>query len=491
MSGDRPTVGARASIRIGDALAYPSGEAGFSPDRRYPEYAFETLSPDPNPVYESVRNLFVQLGLDRERLDTPEWNPLGAYIDPGQSVFVLCNFVYHRRPQDSESAFQAKCTHGSVLRALADFALIAAGHGARIRFGNSPLQSCDWSRVLADSGADRVERFYADNGVDVAATDLRLFVTERSFLGSVDAVHHRERPGQAVEIDLRDESVLTRLPRGGRTAPFRISDYDPRRIESFHAGGSHRYVIHREILDADVVISLPKLKTHEKVGLTCGLKGFVGTVGHKDCLAHHRFGSPRIGGDEYPNSLAFLRPLSRFHDWLNRRPRTAPLQGALQIAYRNAHRVLRRLGATSAGAWHGNDTAWRMTLDLARIVHYADTDGRLSEEPARRHLLLLDGIVAGEGNGPLVPTPATAGTLLFCDNVAFGDRLACRLMGFDPARIPLIDSAFSDLRFPIAPRAARPVEIVLDGGECGEDDIPTALGRSFRPPDGWMRHLTR
>jgi hypothetical protein len=102
--------------------------------------------------------------------------------------------------------------------------------------------------VLADSGADRVERFYADNGVDVAATDLRLFVTERSFLGSVDAVHHRERPGQAVEIDLRDESVLTRLPRGGRTAPFRISDYDPRRIESFHAGGSHRYVIHREIL---------------------------------------------------------------------------------------------------------------------------------------------------------------------------------------------------------------------------------------------------
>ena len=194
MSGDRPTVGARASIRIGDALAYPSGEAGFSPDRRYPEYAFETLSPDPNPVYESVRDLFVQLGLDRERLDTPEWNPLGAYIDPGQSVFVLCNFVYHRRPQDSESAFQAKCTHGSVLRALADFALIAAGHGARIRFGNSPLQSCDWSRVLADSGADRVERFYADNGVDVAATDLRLFVTERSFLGSEPLSRSLRRP---------------------------------------------------------------------------------------------------------------------------------------------------------------------------------------------------------------------------------------------------------------------------------------------------------
>ena len=66
-------------------------------------------------------------------------------------------------------------------------------------------------------------------------------------------------------------------------------------------------MIHRDVLEADVVIHLSKLKTHEKVGITCGLKGFVGSVGHKDCLAHHRFGPPGRGGDEYPDSQAFLR----------------------------------------------------------------------------------------------------------------------------------------------------------------------------------------
>jgi len=133
-----------------------------------------------------------------------------------------------------------------------------------------------------------------------------------------------------------------------------------------------------------------------------------------------------------------------------------------------------------------------MTLDLARLVHYADVDGRLHEQPVRRHLMLLDGIVAGEGNGPLSPTAVPAGTLLFSDNVAVGDRLACRLMGFDPERIPLIDAAFSELRFPIVPHQdGRAVEIRLDGEACGEDDLPRALGRSFRPPDGWRKHLNR
>lgn len=45
------------------------------------------------------------------------------------------------------------------------------------------------------------------------------------------------------------------------------------------AGGTfHELEIARDILDADVVINLPKLKTHQMMGLTCGVKNLFGAV---------------------------------------------------------------------------------------------------------------------------------------------------------------------------------------------------------------------
>ena len=473
------------SILSRPSVNYPTGDAFYSPDRRYPEYPFDHVADRPNPVYEMVRELLAQAGLDREHLGTADWNPLGGWIAPGSSVFVLCNFVYHRRPQDSSTDLWAKCTHGSVLRALIDYVLIAAGTNATIRFGNSALQSCDWNRVLQDTGAARVAEFYERTGTRVLPTDLRLHVAQRSTLGRVTSVERRDEARHAVEVDLSRESLLAELAGSSR---FRISDYDPRRIEAFHTGGSHRYVIHRAVLESDVVFSLPKLKTHEKVGITCGLKGFVGTVGHKDCLAHHRFGNPAAGGDEYPDRFGFMRPLSAFHDWINRRGAGASLQGGLQIAERTAQRILRRLGVTRGGAWSGNDTAWRMTLDLARIVHYAGADGLMHERPQRRHLSLIDGIVAGEAEGPLVPRPAAAGCLLLSDDVVLGDRVACRLMGFDPQAIPLLREASRSMSHPIAPPDG-PLTVVANGSACSVDDVKPVLGRRFRPPAGWRKRL--
>jgi uncharacterized protein (DUF362 family) len=461
---------------------YPVADDFYSPSVRYPEYPFDHLAARTNPVYEMVRELFAQAGLDEARVGTAAWNPLGAWVPPGSRVFVLCNFVYHRRPHDAVTDLWAKCAHGSVLRALVDYLLLAAGPEAEVRFGNSALQSCDWQRVLHDTGADRVAEFYRRHGRRVEPTDLRLHVAQRSLLGRVTSVERRGSE-DGVELDLGSQSLLAQLPGSPR---FRISDYDPRRIEAFHAAGTHRYVIHRRILESDVVFSLPKLKTHEKVGITCGLKGFVGSVGHKDCLAHHRFGNPAVGGDEYPDRFAFVRPLSALHDWINRRPAAAPLQGGFEILERTAQRLLRRCGVTRGGAWAGNDTAWRMTLDLARILYFADAGGTLHDEPQRRHLTLIDGIVAGEGDGPLTPAAVRAGCLLLGNDVAWGDRVACQLMGFDPQAIPLLREAARALR---GSPVARP-RIVYNGRSC-PDDTPLApvLGRPFRPPSGWRRQL--
>jgi len=469
---------------------YPAPDWSFSPGEAYPEYALGSVAPRPNPVYAAVRRLFADGGLDKGRLGTPEWNPLREWVPEGSRVFVLCNFVYHRRIQESVRDLQAKCIHGSVLRALIDYALLAAGPRGRVDFGNSALQSCDFERVMADTEADRVLAFYREQALPVRARDLRLFVVARDALGRITHTDHRD-DGDGVEFDLGRESLLAPMSAEGN-AVFRISDYDPHRIQAFHEGGRHRYVIHRDVLDADVVISLSKLKTHEKVGITCGLKGLVGTVGHKDCLAHHRFGIPARGGDEYPDSQAFLEPVSRFFDWVNSRGAGAPLQGLVQIADRTLRRVWRRSGLIGPGAWHGNDTAWRMSLDLARIAWYGTAAGSLETRPQRRHLSLIDGVVAGEGAGPLSPKPVHAGVLLFGDDVAVTDRIACRLMGFDPERIPLVREAFRLATLPITespPDAA--TECVVDGRACLETSLAPVLSRPFLPPAGWRPLLSR
>jgi hypothetical protein len=328
--------------------------------------------------------------------------------------------------------------------------------------------------------------FYRQAGLPVGARDLRLFVAEQNLLGRVTSVEQRDDAGQAVEIDLSDESLLAQLA-GSPRPRFRVADYDPRRTEAFHADGSHRYVIHREVLEANVIVSLSKLKTHEKVGVTCGLKGFVGAVAHKDCLAHHRFGSPAGGGDEYPSAWGFLQPLSRFQDWLGTCPHGARYRAPLEIGDRSLRRLLRRLGAIQGGAWSGNDTCWRMALDLARILHHADRDGILHGTPQRVHLSLIDGVVAGEGEGPLAPTPVRSGVLLFGDDVVRTDRAACRLMGFDPARIPLVARASAPMRFGVAPRAAG--EVVFDGRTLPESALAPVAGRPFEPPRGWRDQL--
>ena len=57
--------------------------------------------------------------------------------------------------------------------------------------------------------------------------------------------------------------------------------------------GRHRYLVARELIEADVVFNVPKLKTHKKAGVTGALKNLVGINGHKAYLPHHRKGGVR------------------------------------------------------------------------------------------------------------------------------------------------------------------------------------------------------
>lgn len=419
-----------------------------------------------------------------------EGNPLGGWIRPGMRVFVLCNFVQQRRRNQTDDQELAKCTHGSVVKSVCEMALRALEGKGDVSFGNAPLQSTDWESVLRDTGAVEVVEYFARQGREVKAVDLRMLVRRRRAIGWNAEGEERDQLERCSTVEFGSRSKLTELMRisGDNSPRFRVMDYDPGRTEEYQSFERHAYVIHQEVLRSDVVISVPKLKTHEKVGITCGLKGFVGVVGHKDCLAHHRFGGPAQGGDEYPSNSIWRRAQSSLHDYVNKARGDGILRRLGMALDRNATRLLSRIGVIYGGAWEGNDTCWRMAFDLTRAVHYADRRGQLQSQRQRTHLCLIDGIIGGEGRGPLSPDPVRSGVLVFSDNVALADLAACLLMGFDPQRIPLVREGFQAVGGnPCNLNEALRWQVIEGGNIRRMSELKPAVGRSFRASPGWGR----
>lgn len=481
----------KISVSHDDSIQYPLPEH-HSPDTFFPEYPFTKFRLSrSNPVYELVRRCLHEYGCDRERYGTKNWNPLGDWIRKGDRVFVLPNFVLHRRPWETRTDFQAKCTHPSVLRAVLDYAVIATGDPSLLAFGNAPLQSCDYRRIGTQTGADSVASFYREAaGVNIGPRDLRLTRSRWTNFGAMLSLE-KEGLDKAVTFDLGTASFLEQLLRGTREAGIRVGDYDPLDTASYHGDGRHVYVLHREILEADVIISVPKLKTHQKVGITCALKGTVGTIGKKECLAHHRKGGPRHGGDEYPSST-FLRDLSS-----DLSDRACAMGTDLRSnLFRVGSKVLSRLlrigpAGITYGAWHGNDTAWRMVLDIARILRYGTIDGAMRGTPFRRHLALVDGVVAGEGEGPMTPVPRRMGTVIFGPDICAVDAACACVMGYDPLNIPLIENAFQCPDYPLTDTGLKTLELLLNGVPSTAEELTTVFSPAFIPPKGWKGWMER
>jgi uncharacterized protein (DUF362 family) len=477
------------SISTQATIEYPK-DGPFSPADHHPEYPFDPSElSSANDVYGLVRRCLAEFGCDRLRLGTSEWNPFGEWAPSGSKIFVLPNFVMHRRATERADEFEAKCTHGSVLRAVLDYAVIAAGEDGQVAFGNAPLQACNYRKVVEETGTGAVERFFDRQGYrSLSARDLRLFVSRWSFYGALleTAVVN---PEDAVEVDLGEHSLLEELYRDPRHEPeFRVGDYSPELTVSYHSRGRHVYVVNRHVLEADVIISVPKLKTHEKVGITCALKGTVGSIGRKECLAHHRRGGPQRGGDEFPRSTVAREIVSRMLDETGV-PRTDPIMNARRVGTKALSKAL-RLGGQGImnGAWSGNDTAWRMALDIARILRYARPDGTLRATPVRHHLALVDGIVGGEGEGPLRPSPRRSGLVLFSPDVCAADTACATVMGYEPRHIPLVANCFAPHVFPLTEGAMDELQFVVNGQSVASHQV-TRAQPPYAPPKGWRKHL--
>jgi len=431
------------------------------------------MSLDPDTVYIAREEGASYAGNAAERLLgralAGAGNPLAEMIREGDSVVIKPNWVYHENR--GGGGLECMVTHTSLIEAIAIEA--AKCRPARIIIGDAPVQGCNFEALSRACG---IPEMVARCGGRVEVRDFRL--TSRD--GAAFSARSRDtgRPRDAyIEFNLGSESWLEPVTRG---AGFRVTMYDPDALAAAHAPGMHRYLVAREIIEAGVVISLPKLKTHKKAGITGALKNVVGINGLKDYLPHHRKGGSARGGDCYAGAGALKAAAEAFLDAGNRSRRrwvTALCGSAAAASAR-----LDRLGGGDGdveGSWHGNDTVWRMVLDLNRILRFGRPDGTLAPEPQRRTVAITDAIVAGEGEGPLYPSPVPLGAVTLAADAAAADWVHALMMGFDPARIPLVSQAMD---------GNRRIRAVLNGSAVACEELPGDGWPRFRPPAGWLNH---
>jgi uncharacterized protein (DUF362 family) len=416
--------------------------------------------------------------------------------EPHRRILIKPNWVKHEK--DPRFPISALVTSPDLVRACLDACLEKYPQAFTITVADAPLQSCDWTRLMQQMGLDRwKERYGRYRRPAVRFTDLRR-EAYREVAGYLE-------PGR---IDGGDpegyrEAVLDTVsflePISAYESRFRVSDYDVRTMLSRHRRGHHRYLVAGSVLGADLLLNVPKMKTHQKAGITGALKNLVGISGDKASLAHYRSGSRRGGSDEFPPGVPWSVWLQvRTRDRLQKRSRWA--FGVARRAWLGLRRMngiqvegtpenLKRRFYVAGGAWYGNDTIWRMVYDLNRIARFVPPEGgRPVSTPQRAYVAVVDGLVAGEGNGPLQPLPVDLGVIVKGKDPFAVDWVMARLMGFDPMRIPILAHAqeFGDSEWGRFDPSNLPVG--WNGKQlAGLHEVPVL--RPFQPIPGWRGHI--
>lgn len=524
-----------------ESTTYP--DAPFAPAERFPELhntsvAFIETDPlDPtNQVYASVRNLFIQLKMDAEHIGTPEWKPFRDMIKPGQNAVLKANFVKGNHPL-GEIGVQSMITHASIMRPVIDYLLLSTDGNCHITICDVALQSSVWEEIITGSGTKALVDFYASKGVTIDLLDLRREISHLNEQLVIDGRDFADRdPLGYAAVNLGKDSAL--MPIIHKYKRFMITDYGRGTVPEHHNPEKNEYCVAKTILNADLFINLPKLKSHRKTGLTCALKNLIGINGDKRWIAHHTERSKKLGGDEFPEYVlrnwfefrlfSFLKRNGKIGIWCasqirkyhslayamkdkltgkgkTKGPQPAP-EAAQPVAAVDPEQVahtyhitydmfLQRFPGASyeafkelnpvasrpmEGSWYGNDTLWRTVSDLNEVIFFADKSGVMQPTKQRNYFCIIDGIIGGEKEAPMEHTPRKSGVLLGGTHPLALDFVAAKIMGFDYTKIPILYQLFKRrLNF----SEMTPESITVESNAAPD------LNLHFRPSRNWKGHI--
>ena len=224
-----------------------------------------------------------------------------------------------------------------------------------------------------------------------------------------------------------------------------------------------------------------------KVGVTCALKNLVGINANKNWLPHHTEGAPDQGGDQFPESTTKARLehawMGAAKRWLKNRHTASrlfvPFKKIGRLVFGDTQQVVR------SGNWHGNDTCWRMVLDLNKCFFFFDGGGDPRKQPMR-YLTVVDGIIAGEGNGPMSPDPKACGVIIAGTHPVAVDCVAATLMGFDWQKLRLLKNSFQIRELNFVPFRPEEIEVISNKSAWTGKINQIEETFDFRPHFGWV-----
>ena len=385
-----------------------------------------------------------------------------------KNILIKPNWVLHNHNDYDDICLR---TNNSIIIALLEILLPL--NPQKIVIGDAPIQGCDWDKMINKTFINEINKLSLVYETPIEIKDFRRV----TFDPKLNNPQKEKHPlSEYIIFDLGEKSYLEPISTNKKI--FRVTSYNPDRLAESHSKGVHKYCISKELFEADVVISMPKIKTHQKAGITCALKNLVGINGDKDYLPHHRIGGKERGGDCYPGKNIFRLWSEYLLDTANRR------QGKITYYFFSyAAAVFWKLTKPkkehnlSAG-WYGNDTTWRMVFDLNKIAKYGKKDGTLSEKPQRVIYSLCDGIIGGQGDGPLNPAPLPLGILAFGDDSYLMDLVVGNIFRLNIDKIPLLKEA---------QKMVKDYSIYLNGEKISIDKINDISLDVIMPP-GWTNY---
>ncbi len=408
------------------------------------------------------------------------------FVRPGDRVVLKPNWIkQHDERHPGPDHWEQVITHPAVIEAVTRWAAEKLNGQGSVALCDAPQTDSSFETIRAYCGLDEmVERLRNEfPGVAFSLLDLRPEEWK-----SVDGVTISKRalPGDPcgnTRVSLNEASEFVGFHGEGKLYG---ASFDMDETNRHHSDAVHEYMLCRTPLDADVLINIPKLKTHKKVGVTCALKNLVGINADKNWLPHHTEGTPDDGGDQFPAATAKAKMEHRWMGAAKRRFKgkhalsriLVPLKKIGRLFFGDTQHVVR------SGNWHGNDTCWRMVLDLNKCLFHFGGDGQPRARPLR-YLAVVDGIVGGEGNGPMAPDPVACGVILAGTHPAAVDTVAAAIMGFDPRKIRLLNGAFAMKKLNYTSFAMEDIRVDsnYETWHGTLDEMSDTF--SFRPHFGW------
>jgi hypothetical protein len=362
----------------------------------------------------------------------------------------------------------------------------------KITICDAPQTDSDFAKIAGRLGLfDMANELTAKYKTPVEILDLR----NEQWLNEAGVITQRAKlagdPKGVIKFNLGQSSLFYGHKGEGK---YYGADYDYDSLNQHHNGENHEYLLCASPIMANVFINLPKLKTHKKAGITSNLKNLVGINADKNFLPHHTFGSPFQRGDEFPDSSWFRKFETISSQIVKKAIYPIPFIGpAFTRFLRNKGMSL--FGDSSntirSGNWSGNDTTWRMALDLNRCMFYGNPDGTLRDEHSKRYYSVIDADICMEGNGPMQGTPKRCGIYIAGTDPVAVDAVAATMMGFDWHKIPMICEAFKLSILPVA--SCKPEEIMIESDTTEWngtlENLINQKHFDFEPPFGWKNHI--